>query len=67
MMKSLIFIFAMFLTGSNLVVANAFALEEIFQLTPEERLSSKDLLLGLCDGSFSACHHERLVRWKRRY
>ena len=40
MIKVMIFIFATFLTGSTLIVGKAFSFEQIFQPTPEERLSS---------------------------
>ena len=50
-MKALNLIFH-FPTGGNLIVANAFALEEIFQ-PPEER-KPQTIFNGLCDGPFSA-------------
>ena len=61
MMKALIFTFAIFLTGSNLIVVNAFALEEIFQPTPEERLSS--LKRSLMDYAMDHSAHVTTSAW----
>ncbi len=60
-MKALIIIFAIFLTGSNLIVVNAFALEEIFQPTPEERLSS--LKRSLMDYAMDHSAHVTTSAW----
>ena len=61
MMKALIFISAIFLTGSNLIVVKAFALEEIFQPTPEERLSS--LKRSLMDYAMDHSAHVTTSAW----
>ena len=61
MMKVLIFIFAIFLTGSNHIVANAYALEEIFQPTPEERLNS--LKRSLMDYAMDHSAHVTTSAW----
>ena len=61
MMKALIFTFAIFLTGSNFIVVNAFALEEIFQPTPEERLSS--LKRSLMDYAMDHSAHVTTSAW----
>ena len=61
MMKAMIFIFAIFLTGSNLIVVNALALEGIFQPTPEERLSS--LKRSLMDYAMDHSAHVTTSAW----
>ena len=61
MMKAVIFIFAIFLTGSNLIVVNALALEGIFQPTPEERLSS--LKRSLMDYAMDHSAHVTTSAW----
>ncbi len=60
-MKALNFIFAIFLTGGNLIFVNAFALEEIFQPTPEERLSS--LKRSLIDYAMDHSAHVTTSAW----
>jgi hypothetical protein len=61
MMKAIILIFTIFLTGSTLVVGNALALEEIFQPTPEERLSS--LKRSLMDYAMDHSAHVTTSAW----
>ena len=61
MMKALIFTFAIFMTVSNFIVVNAFALEEIFQPTPEERLSS--LKRSLMDYAMDHSAHVTTSAW----
>ena len=60
-MKALIFILAIFLTGSNLIAADALASEEIFQPTPEERLSS--LKRSLMDYAMDHSAHVTTSAW----
>ncbi len=61
MIKIMIFIFATFLTGSTLIVGNAFAFEQIFQPTPEERLSS--LKRSLMDYAMDHSAHVTTSAW----
>ena len=49
------------MTGSNFIVVNAFALEEIFQPTPEERLSS--LKRSLMDYAMDHSAHVTTSAW----
>ena len=61
MIKVMIFILATFLTSSILIVGNAFSLEQIFQPTPEERLSS--LKRSLMDYAMDHSAHVTTSAW----
>ena len=61
MIKVMIFIFATFLTSSILIVGNAFSSEQIFQPTPEERLSS--LKRSLMDYAMDHSAHVTTSAW----
>ena len=61
MIKVIIFILATFLTSSILIVGNAFSLEQIFQPTPEERLSS--LKRSLMDYAMDHSAHVTTSAW----
>ena len=61
MIKAMIFIFATFLTGSTLIVGKAAAFEQIFQPTPEERLSS--LKRSLMDYAMDHSAHVTTSAW----
>jgi len=61
MMKAMKFILATFLTGSTLIAGNAIAVEEFFQPTPEERLSS--LKRSLMDYAMDHSAHVTTSAW----
>ena len=61
MMKVIICIFATFLKVSTLIVINALAAEEVFQPTPEERLSS--LKRSLMDYALDHSAHVTTSAW----
>ena len=61
MIKVMIFILATFLTGSTLIFGKAFAIEQIFQPTPEERLSS--LKRSLMDYAMDHSAHVTTSAW----